>query len=187
MQHREKFVSSIHELFQALMYAADKHKFQRRKGYDAVPYINHPIKVANLLIENGEELNHPLLIAAILHDVLEDTDATEVEIARFFGTEVAAIVVEVTDDMTQDYDERKQTQIDKARLLSDDAKKLKIADKIANMNDIAYLPLDWDDNRKLNYFKWAEKVVDGCRGVNHSLESLFDVLLKDGLQKWAKN
>jgi guanosine-3',5'-bis(diphosphate) 3'-pyrophosphohydrolase len=89
-------------VIKAAVYAAEKHKYQRRKGFNQVPYINHPLKVAMLLADAGEE-GENLIIAAILHDVIEDTDASYEEIATEFNKEIADIVIEVTDDKELPY------------------------------------------------------------------------------------
>jgi GTP diphosphokinase / guanosine-3',5'-bis(diphosphate) 3'-diphosphatase len=163
---------------EALRYAADKHVTQRRKGCDQIPYINHPIKVAQLLYNVGKETDVELLSAAVLHDVLEDTSTTEQELKEKFGEKITSIVVEVTDDMTLTYDDRKRYQVKKAPTLTKNAKKIKIADKISNIEDILTLPLTWSDRRKRQYFEWSERVIDGCRGVNPSLDKAFDDILE---------
>jgi len=164
--------------FEALKFAAEKHVLQRRKGCDSVPYINHPIKVVHLL--NSVNENDPeLLSAAILHDVLEDTETTEAELRALFGDRVTELVLEVTDDMSLTYDDRKRYQIKKAPALSRDAKKIKIADKICNIQDIISMPLTWSHRRKRQYFEWAAKVVEGCRGVNTQLDEAFDRIVNE--------
>jgi GTP diphosphokinase / guanosine-3',5'-bis(diphosphate) 3'-diphosphatase len=162
----------------ALRYAADKHVLQRRKGCDKIPYINHPIKVVQILF-NANENDPELLAAAILHDVLEDTCTTEAEMRKEFGERVTNIVLEVTDDMTLTYDDRKRSQIKRAPTLSADAKKIKIADKISNIRDILDLTLSWSDRRKRQYFEWSEKVISGCRNINSDLDQAFDEILKE--------
>ena len=162
----------------ALKFASEKHLEQRRKGCDIVPYINHPVKVAHLLFHAGES-EEELLAAALLHDVLEDTNATIHELRKLFGDRVTDLVIELTDDMTITYDDRKRKQIQKAPGLSPDAKKIKIADKIANIQDILGFPLTWSHRRKHQYLEWSEKVIEGCRGINPQLEAMFDKLLKD--------
>lgn len=164
----------------ALEFSAEKHKLQRRKGYNQVPYINHPIKVCHLLYMS-EEKDIDLLIAALLHDTLEDTSATEEEIALLFGKPVLEIVLEVTDNMELPYAERKQKQIDKAPFLSDAAKKLKIADKICNIHDIVTYPLSWANERKIAYLEWAKKVVERCKGANAFLDLKFDREYTEGM------
>lgn len=165
------------QLLAILKYASEKHMLQRRKGNDSMPYINHTINVAYILQSIGKENEINLLSAAILHDVLEDTDATETELTSLFGEEVTNLVKEVTDDMTLTYDDRKRSQIKKAPALSSGAKKIKIADKISNINDILTTPLTWSNRRKRMYIAWSEKVVEGCRGVNANLDKAFDEIV----------
>lgn len=84
------------QLITALAFAADKHKNQRRKDAEASPYINHPIALANLLLNEAGVEDQRVLIAAVLHDTIEDTDTTEQELVRHFGKDIADIVLEVT-------------------------------------------------------------------------------------------
>lgn len=161
-------------LLAAIKYASEKHILQRRKGCNDIPYINHTIRVAYILQQTGKESNPVLLSAAVLHDVLEDTDATAAQLTELFGEEVSSIVQEVTDDMTLTYDDRKRFQIKKAPTLSNKAKLIKIADKISNIQDILTSPLTWSNRRKRKYVEWSEKVVDGCRGLNEDLDNYFD-------------
>ncbi len=170
-------------IIRAAVYAADKHKYQRRKGFNQIPYINHPLKVAFLLEECGEN-DEALLLAAILHDVVEDTDATFEDLRKEFGEDVSRLVEEVTDDKELPYAVRKELQVKAAPKLSELAKKLKIADKICNMRDIIYYPLDWSTERKISYLNWAQDVVAGCRGQNTMLEDVFDKTIREGNEKF---
>jgi len=173
-------------LFQALQYAAYKHRFQRRKGYESIPYINHPIKVSALLIECGVT-DQTTLLSAILHDTLEDTDTTADEIIELFGQEVCDIVVEMTDDMQLASDQRKMLQIEKANKLDARTKLIKIADKASNIEDIASFPLDWPVQRKIAYLQWAVQVVAKCRGANALLDAHFDKMYSEGMKKLTAN
>jgi guanosine-3',5'-bis(diphosphate) 3'-pyrophosphohydrolase len=85
-------------ILKALQFAARKHETQRRKDVAASPYINHPIEVANLLAEVGDVTDVDILVAAILHDTLEDTKTTPEELEQHFGLDVRLIVEELTDD-----------------------------------------------------------------------------------------
>lgn len=165
-------------LLTAIKFASEKHMLQRRKGCNDVPYINHTIRVAYILQVTAGENDPVLLSAAILHDVLEDTDATENQLTELFGAEVCSIVKEVTDDMTLTYDDRKRFQIKKAPTLSNKAKLIKIADKMSNIHDILSTPLTWSNRRKRKYVEWSEKVVDGCRGINPKLDAAFDKIIE---------
>lgn len=168
-------------LLRAIEFAAEKHKQQKRKGKNQTPYINHPIQVAHLLAEFGQEENSALLMAAILHDTIEDTATTQDELAATFGQQVAQIVLEVTDDKSLPVLERKRLQVVQTPKKSVEAKMLKIADKTCNVKDItADPPANWSLARKIAYLDWAEAVVKGAVGVNRALEQHFFEVLQQG-------
>src|SRR5215204_239731 len=98
-------------VLKALAFAARKHRHQRRKDQEASPYINHPIDLADILVNEAAITDEVVIAAAILHDTVEDTGTTPEELTRDFGVEISAIVAEVTDDRTLPKDERKQLQI----------------------------------------------------------------------------
>ncbi|MGB5082583.1 MAG: HD domain-containing protein [Burkholderiales bacterium] len=162
-------------LIAALNFAAEKHRNQRRKDIEASPYINHPIMLAKILaIEAGVE-EGPVLCAAVLHDTIEDTETSYAELAGQFGSEIADVVLEITDDPSLPKAERKQLQIDHAPHLSRAARLVKLADKIANLRDVAdHPPSKWPLSRRREYFDWAKRVVDGLRGTHARLEAAFD-------------
>jgi len=163
------------KILSALRFASLKHKNQFRKGQQQIPFINHPIRVANLLAENGESEDTDLLTAAILHDAVEDTDTTFAEIETLFGKAVCELVIECTDDKSLLSYERKQKQIDYAPKASTRAKKLKLADKICNVIDIRENPpKGWATSRKLAYLSWAEAVFTGLKGTNAQLDKIFE-------------
>jgi guanosine-3',5'-bis(diphosphate) 3'-pyrophosphohydrolase len=160
----------------AVAFAADKHRDQRRKDHRSSPYINHPIALAHVLAFEADVTDPTVLIAAVLHDTLEDTDTSASELTRRFGAEVARIVAEVSDDKTLLKAQRKQAQIDDASHLSSRARLVKLADKICNLRDVAHdPPKGWDLARRREYFDWAKAVVDGLRGPHPRMEALFDV------------
>jgi len=159
----------------ALAFAAHQHRDQRRKDIAGTPYINHPIDLVFLLsIECGiSDIN--IICCALLHDTIEDTDATYESLSWTFGPEIANLVQEMTDDKELDKHVRKQLQIDHAAKASHDAKIVKLADKIVNLRDlINELPQGWTNDRRLEYFEWAKDVVDELRGTHAQLENLFD-------------
>jgi (p)ppGpp synthase/HD superfamily hydrolase len=159
----------------ALDFAARKHRDQRRKGAAAEPYVKHLAEVANLVAEVTEGKDPLLVLGALLHDTLEDTNTTPEELANAFGVEAAQLVAEVTDDKRLPKRERKRLQVETARGKSKRAKLIKIADKTSNLRSIiSSPPKDWNRQRKREYFDWAAKVVEECRGVNARLEQCFD-------------
>jgi guanosine-3',5'-bis(diphosphate) 3'-pyrophosphohydrolase len=163
-------------IMKAANFAAEKHKRQCRNDAGRTPYINHPLEVANILMNEAGIHDEMVIVAALLHDTIEDTDTTAHEIAEEFNIGVMLIVLEVSDNKALPKMLRKQQQIDHAATISDKAKLVKMADKIANMRDIvANPPANWPLERKLEYFDWAKAVVDaGLRGVVLKLDQLFD-------------
>lgn len=165
----------MNRLLEAMNFAAAKHANQRRDDPAQTPYINHPIEVANILANEGGIDDEVTLIAAILHDTVEDTDTTAAELVAHFGQEITNVVLEVTDDKSLPKEVRKQRQIEKAPHISRRAQLVKIADKTANLRDMAKaLPIGWSLERTKDYFDWAKAVVDGVRGAHPQLEHGFD-------------
>ena len=162
-------------LLKALAFAAHKHKDQRRKDVDSSPYINHPIALANILCNEGRITDVEVICAALLHDTVEDTDTGPGELVQEFGPAIRDIVMEVTDDKALDKAERKQQQIEHAAGISEQAKLVKLADKISNLRDMADCPPSgWSLQRRQEYFDWAKAVIDELRGVHAPLEAIFD-------------
>ncbi len=174
-------------LLKAAAFAADKHREQRRKGVDASPYINHPLEVAAMLANIGAVTDVATLVAAILHDTIEDTSTTGQELEALFGRQVRMLVEEVTDDKRLGKAERKRLQVDHAPTLSAAAKVIKLGDKISNVAEVTRNPpAGWPMSRRLEYLEWAERVVAGCRGVNDGLEREFDTVLARGREALAR-
>ncbi len=162
-------------LLRAIRFASEKHRLQSRKDAEKTPYINHPIAVAELLWEVGGIRDIDIIIAALLHDTIEDTSTTAEEISQNFGEKVCGWVKEVSDDKTLSKQERKRLQILNAPHKSKEAKQIKLADKICNIRDVGLnKPYGWNLERRQEYVSWAEQVIDGLRGVNISLEKTFD-------------
>jgi guanosine-3',5'-bis(diphosphate) 3'-pyrophosphohydrolase len=161
--------------FKALTFAAYKHRHQHRKGVEAVPYINHPIAVANLLVDVGNVTDTETIAAALLHDTVEDTETTLLELENEFGAAIANLVAELSDNKSLPSEKRKQLQIEHAPKLSPRARLIKLADKICNLRDVVGdPPKGWPLTRKQEYFDWGKNVVDKIRGTNAALEQAFD-------------
>lgn len=171
-------------LMEALHYASQKHRNQRRKDDAATPYINHPIQVAYTVWKIGGIREEAILCAALLHDTIEDTDATAEEIEALFGKEILGYVLELTDDKSLPKAERKRLQIEHALHKSTAAKQVKMADKSCNVYDISHTPpAAWSKERQLQYLEWAKNVVSGLRGANPALEAHFDKIYAEGLAR----
>lgn len=155
--------------------AARWHVDQRRKGIAAEPYINHLLEVASLVTEATGGTHPDVVIAALLHDAVEDQGVTLGTLAAEFGQRVADIVSEVTDDKFLPKAERKRLQVANASHKSREAKLIKLADKTSNLRTIAASPAaGWSVERRLEYLAWATEVVAGVRGVSPWLEGKFD-------------
>jgi (p)ppGpp synthase/HD superfamily hydrolase len=164
----------IMTLARAYHFAALRHVGQRRKGEAAEPYINHLTEVADLVAQaTGGDLD--VVVAAVLHDSVEDTDTTPADIAAAFGERVAGLVAEVTDDKSLEKATRKELQVEHAAHASVGAKTIKLADKTSNLRSMAASPpAGWSDERKREYVAWASRVVAVCRDANPWLAAQFD-------------
>lgn len=158
----------------AVGFAAEKHKRQTRKA-DGSPYINHCIRVMKRLSDIGVT-DTTVLAAAVLHDVVEDTDATIEDLHQRFGSKVAMLVAEVTDDRSLPAADRKRMQVEMAAKKSTEAKLIKLADKIDNLESMFTdgFPPSWDIKRIRGYFVWNRKVTEQMRGIS----PIFDKVLQ---------
>jgi len=168
-------LAAVRDVLGAAQFAALKHAHQKRKGAAGEPYVNHLIEVAGLVAEALAEPDTNLVMAALLHDTIEDTATTREELVERFGTDVADLVVELTDDKSLPKEERKRLQIENAPKKSRRAQTIKLADKISNLRAIlASPPVDWDVQRQKEYFTWAKRVVDGFAEPNAALKAEFE-------------
>ncbi|XP_030622187.1 guanosine-3',5'-bis(diphosphate) 3'-pyrophosphohydrolase MESH1 [Chanos chanos] len=171
-------ISSV--LLETVNFAAEKHRNQRRRDPEGTPYINHPIGVARILSHEGGITDPEVLQAALLHDTVEDTDTTFAELESVFGPTVTRIVQEVTDDKTLPKQERKRLQVEHAPHCSQQAKLVKLADKLYNLRDLnRCTPTGWTADRVQEYFTWAAQVVKGLRGTNPALEEKLQELFRE--------
>ena len=124
----------------AVEYAREKHKDQKRK--DGSPYIIHPLAVAEIVAEMGLDLD--AVLGAILHDCIEDTDASHDEIAKLFGNTTAELVEGVTKLTRANFSSTEQAQMENLRkmfmAMSKDIRVvlIKIADRLHNMRTMQY-------------------------------------------------
>jgi (p)ppGpp synthase/HD superfamily hydrolase len=168
------FLNAIsYPVIQAANVAAQWHATQRRKGAAEEPYVNHLLEVAALVAAGGGD--QQTIIAALLHDAIEDQKISPETIAAKFGDHVARIVLEVTDDKSLAKEARKAAQIATANRKSHPAKLIKLADKISNVRAVGTSPpVDWTKERKRDYIEFCTAVVNECRGTSAVLEAEFD-------------
>ncbi len=158
------------KLLNAIAFAAQKHEGQTRKDREATPYIVHPIGVALSLWVEGGVRDPAVMIAAVLHDTLEDTSATQEEITLLFGVHVAKIVQELTNPAEMSSEEAKAWQIEHAPSLSFEARVVKLADRLYNLRDLREPPVGWSDDKIQKYFGWGQKLLDVLKGTNAEIE-----------------
>lgn len=157
-------------LLQAIVFSAKKHEGQTRKDILLTPYIIHPMGVARILWEEGNVRSTNVLIAALLHDTLEDTDASAKEIESLFGKRVRKTVEELTNDPDLSTEKNKQRQIDHAPFLSLNAQLVKLADRLYNIRDLRNPPPNWTPEKVEGYLNWGKKLLKALHGTNASLE-----------------
>ena len=163
-------------LDRAYVYAMKAHGAQTRASGD--PYFSHPLEVAAILTDLG--LDDATIVAAVLHDTIEDTAATREEIERLFGAEIARLVDGLTKIKKLDLVSKRAEQAENFRKLllaiADDVRVLlvKLADRLHNMRTLHFVP---PDKRK----RIAEETLDiyaplagrmGMQGVRDELEAL---------------
>jgi len=176
MSHDESIPAApVQRIFAAAMFAAEKHAAQKRKGAAAEPYINHLIEVAQLIAGSSEWLDANLVMAGLLHDTIEDTGTTAEELEQVFGSDIAALVVEMTDDKLLPKEVRKILQVESAPHKSVRAQVIKLADKISNLRSLlASPPTTWSTERKHDYITWAQEVVGALSAPNPILKAEFE-------------
>lgn len=173
---------STYDVIRAIEFATDAHKAQKRKA-SGDPYIIHPIRVLRVLSEAGIT-DDTVLIAAVLHDVVEDTSVTLDEIHKIFGKRVANFVYEVTNNPDLSKIDKKKAQITKAPNMSVGAKLIKMADMTDNLSDLLeYPPPEWTRERVKGYFVWKYVIYvsGGFRDVNNYLVNELDKLFSSVL------
>lgn len=124
----------------AIAYAVEKHRNGLRKG-TKMPYIVHPLEVMHNLMLMGADKN--LMAAGVLHDTVEDTDATLDEIAEKFSEDVASLVASHTEkDKSLPWKKRKDIALEHLKHANKREQMLVLADKLSNMRAIAH---DYDE------------------------------------------
>lgn len=150
----------------ALEFASVRHSGQYR-DIDGAPFIAHPIEVGELLQADGQP--DEVVAAGLLHDVLEKTTTTSVELRRRFGPGVAWLVETVSDDASiLAYEQRKRALRDRVARAAPDTVEIFAADKIAKVRELARLPpprLDESDARaKLAHYRACLRMLRRVAG-----------------------
>lgn len=165
----------LEAVLRAAVFAAERHAPQRRKGTAAEPYVNHLLEVACMVASVADQGDINVVIAAVLHDSIEDTPTSKAELIERFGADVAALVEEVTDNKSLPKAERKRLQVENAPKKTRRAQMIKLADKISNLRAILVSPpVNWDLDRQREYFEWAQRVIGGLTAPHPALKTRFD-------------
>lgn len=155
-------------------FATKAHEGHTEKDVNKTPYIFHVEKVANLVELSGGTAEE--VVAAWLHDTVEDTTVTFDDIEKEFGLKVLDIVKGLTD--LPEFEglpvvERKQRQLERIKGESNSVRRVKIADQISAVElDSANVLLDIDHRRR--YIEGAKRIAEACRGISPFLDQKFE-------------
>lgn len=177
----------LQKIVEGISYSAERHQSQTRKNQNRTPYIIHPMGVARQIIEIEGIWNEDILLAALLHDVIEDTyeiGETEQgyeEIRFLFGEKVEEYVRELSDDKSLPAEVRKELQIEHASHKSFGAAAVKLSDKLYNLNDLMKdPPPNWSKERIDQYLIWAQRVIESLPSyhpkLRAALEQVFELI-----------
>jgi (p)ppGpp synthase/HD superfamily hydrolase len=176
------------KLNDALRFATEKHRGQKRK-ITHEDYIFHPLEVALIVAQYTNNLD--TIIAAVLHDTLEDTDTSPKEIVTHFGENVLSIILECSEkDKTLPWKQRKILMLEAYPHISEAACLIILSDKICNLKSIHYNYSDhiWDyfhagiEDQKWIYTESLEVLKDSCSEYPELVEELtrlVDIIFSD--------
>lgn len=174
---RNKMENDKNRLQKAAQYATEKHFGQVRKG-TIIPYIVHPMEVLSILQRMDADTD--LLIAGLLHDVVEDAKVSPEELRAEFGDDVAELVLAHTEDKSLSWEERKSISNEQLKTASKEVRMLILADKLSNLRSIAsdvYLHGDteeyWEkfNRRKEAQSKTYSDAIDALDGMQDEPET----------------
>lgn len=168
---------AVDDVYQAFLFAEICHRGQTRKSGE--PYIHHPIEVADTLVEL--KMDSPTVMAALLHDVIEDTDATSEQITEKFGGDVTLLVDGVSKISQISFDSKEQAEAENFRkmlmAMSEDVRVMiiKLADRLHNMRTLGVMRVEKQRRisnqtleiyapiaERLGLYHWARELQDLC-------------------------
>ncbi len=149
--------SNILNYSDVINWAAQMHDKQYRKGTQ-IPYVSHVFGVAFSLISAGID-DREVIIGALLHDVVEDSEATIELVRERYGETVATYVAWLSEDKEKSWDERKRTAIEHIHQMPLGAKWIKLADKVNSLemmaSEVKNEAMNWDKfNKGYTFQKW---------------------------------
>jgi guanosine-3',5'-bis(diphosphate) 3'-pyrophosphohydrolase len=152
----------------AILFASTAHEGQWREGPDPMPYITHPLDVLEKLRDTGGVTEESMLIAAVLHDTLEECDVAASEISARFGEDVSSLVRELT---RTEPSQKETSHLSKGEIwrlradmllaevtqMSPRAKTIKLADRFSNLEEATRVKL----GKKLERYIWqTERLLE---------------------------
>jgi guanosine-3',5'-bis(diphosphate) 3'-pyrophosphohydrolase len=161
----------------ALTFVFSRHDEQKRKSGN-IPYVIHPIRVALILRSVGfsEFEQEDLMIAALFHDLIEDTETTFEEISKKFGKQVALIV----DELSRPVNTNKDDWIDMFETKSMEAKIIKMADRIDNLKDMP--SSKWTRETQIKYAQQGNLILKHCEHANLKLAEILKRTIQETLE-----
>ena len=176
----------VERILDAVSYSAECHQMQFRKNAQKTPYVSHPMSVAQTILTVGQVRDGDIIIAALLHDTIDETHATYQDIRSRYGSKVEGMVREVTEDKTLSSAKRKKIQIIQAPNKSSGAAIISLSDQIFNLNNLLQNPpIDWTRERIDQYFQWVQSVVNHLPDANAPLKEEANKLIKEYWKKQA--
>ena len=157
-------------VIQAICFAAQKHRDQRRTDAHASPFINHLIDSVDLAIRVGRVTDMPVLLAVALHDMLANTSTTAAEIERRFGSDVRRLVEDVSDAPRLPEAERRKRRLAWAKTASARARLVRLATMTAALSA---LPAHKTAAERREYLEWMSTLGEAVGGTNAPLAALF--------------
>jgi len=151
----------------AVVYACRKHHGHTRDD-NKTPYAVHPVRVCEHLRRIADEEDENVLCAALLHDIIEDAAATFDHIASLFGDDVATLVSELTNDNRMPKARRRSEMMEKLARLSPRAKRIKLADRLDNVQDL--LSGMGTAEKRVRYADETARLLTACSGACKPLE-----------------
>lgn len=157
---------------EAVLYAMRKHADQTRR--DGTPYIAHPLRVAESLRSIGGITDMDVILAGLLHDLIEDTDCEWQDLASRFGERVADLVAILSGDMRLPKPARRREVVERIRTAPPEAKAVRLADRLDNLTDMK----GFSASRRQEYIQGSWLILEACRGANPPLEQALEQAIR---------
>lgn len=159
MKNQESYHEPFGYVFSALKLASMFHGTQTKK-FDNLPYIDHLIDTANILINKGQISDEDEIAAAILHDILEDTIIPLPLLMGKVSQMTVHILLLLTDDKSLPLEGRRVDTVRKLQHAGDEVKRVKLADLCSN---VTQPPKGWCSKRLADYYKYTDQLAEACR------------------------